>query len=349
MIIAQICNSHGFPYAWKTSKFHHEVFREITKQIEELYTGECIIVDDTWLANIANEDAFVSMYPNVSRENVEHIFFVNIVDPKSTTWHRSNRGKFQNDLQQLTTAKHSHSIITKSKFQFWAYWCQHVLRKYEVEGKVRPWSGDKLFLAYNRKPQPFRVALVDAFKAHGLMDSGAVTLGHKDPTKALTVQESYDVSDKDIDGFVGIPNDITSIGNPDIWESALVNVVSETTTIGEFLSEKIWKPIVGKRPFLLLGPPGSLRRLQDLGFKTFGEFWDESYNDVIYAPGHLDDDKSIEAICQILTKLKTYSPSHIKHMYNRMYYILEHNHNHFFNEFTRLNYDRIHTIVKDEM
>ena len=32
------------------------------------------------------------------------------------------------------------------------------------------------------------------------------------------------------------------------------------------------------QPFVLLGAAGSLQHIKDMGFKTFGEFWDESYD-----------------------------------------------------------------------
>jgi hypothetical protein len=32
------------------------------------------------------------------------------------------------------------------------------------------------------------------------------------------------------------------------------------------------------QPFILVAAAGSLRHIQDMGFKTFNEFWDESYD-----------------------------------------------------------------------
>jgi hypothetical protein len=36
-------------------------------------------------------------------------------------------------------------------------------------------------------------------------------------------------------------------------------------------------------------------------------------------------------------------------MYNRMYTILAHNRDHFFNEFAKNNAERMHRIIRDEM
>jgi hypothetical protein len=48
---------------------------------------------------------------------------------------------------------------------------------------------------------------------------------------------------------------------------------------GTFFSEKIFKPIMMKHPFILVGRPGNLARLRQLGYKTFAPFIDESYDD----------------------------------------------------------------------
>jgi hypothetical protein len=32
------------------------------------------------------------------------------------------------------------------------------------------------------------------------------------------------------------------------------------------------------QPFIMIAAPGSLKHVQDTGFKTFSEFWDESYD-----------------------------------------------------------------------
>ena len=48
-----------------------------------------------------------------------------------------------------------------------------------------------------------------------------------------------------------------------------------------FLTEKTFKPILLKMGFLIAGQPGALKKLRDLGFKTFSDYWDESYDNII--------------------------------------------------------------------
>ena len=45
-----------------------------------------------------------------------------------------------------------------------------------------------------------------------------------------------------------------------------------------FFSEKTSKALVQKHPFLLFGPPRSLKQLRDMGFQTFDGVFDESYD-----------------------------------------------------------------------
>ena len=45
-----------------------------------------------------------------------------------------------------------------------------------------------------------------------------------------------------------------------------------------FFSEKIWKPMMFMQPFVILGEPGHLAALHDMGYKTFSNFLDESYD-----------------------------------------------------------------------
>ncbi len=335
-MIAQLCNSHGFFHGWTATNYHHEIFRAITTQIEQQYTGNCIVVDDTWLHNIRNEELFVTMYPNVMREHVEHIFFIGLVDEPTCNYNDN-----QDIIQQLVVAKHKHSIINKSKFSFWAYFCQSEFRKdyYKLD---LPWTGDKLFLSYNRKPVSHRIKLVEQLKIYDLLDQGIVTLGNDDPQKAITIKENLEELNGGADGDVGIPNDIRSLGNHNVWQDAFINVVTETVTHGNFLSEKIWKPIIGKRPFLLVGPPGSFEQLHNWGFKTFSNFWNEDYNE-------FGEDAQIEEICKILFRMNKHPIAHLRILYDEMQEILNHNHNHFFTHFVKDNRKLIDTIVEDEM
>lgn len=66
----------------------------------------------------------------------------------------------------------------------------------------------------------------------------------------------------------------------DFYDQFQIEVVAETFIDGEtfFPTEKIMRPIMGCKPFLVLGPVNFLKNLRAIGFRTFGECWDESYD-----------------------------------------------------------------------
>ena len=55
-----------------------------------------------------------------------------------------------------------------------------------------------------------------------------------------------------------------------------------------FLTEKTFKPILLKMGFVIAGRMGVLKKLRDLGFKTFSDYWDESYDTMDWWPDRRD-------------------------------------------------------------
>jgi hypothetical protein len=80
----------------------------------------------------------------------------------------------------------------------------------------------------------------------------------------------------DIDGVWGF-----GFESSKLYEESYFSITTETLfyEAGNYISEKTWKPMAHLHPFVLIGRPGILKYLRKLGFKTFGKFWDESYDD----------------------------------------------------------------------
>lgn len=72
--------------------------------------------------------------------------------------------------------------------------------------------------------------------------------------------------------------------------------VSETVCIEnkKHLTEKIFKPIVAGKPFVLAGGYKNLEYLRRYGFRTFGDLWNEDYDNI------LDPKKRIDALFQLI-------------------------------------------------
>ena len=105
---------------------------------------------------------------------------------------------------------------------------------------------------------------------------------------------------------------------------SLLYLVTETVATGRrhHLTEKTFKPIALGMPFIIVGTQGSLQYLHSYGFKTFGDLWDESYDD------EPDDSRRIEKIAQVLKHLEA---SDRQSIFESAHEIIEHNWNHFYN------------------
>ena len=106
---------------------------------------------------------------------------------------------------------------------------------------------------------------------------------------------------------------------------SLLYLVTETVATGRrhHLTEKTFKPIALGMPFIIVGTQGSLKYLRSYGFRTFGDLWDESYDD------EPDDSKRIEKIARVL-KLLDGLEEHRQDIFESAQEIVNHNWNHFY-------------------
>lgn len=104
------------------------------------------------------------------------------------------------------------------------------------------------------------------------------------------------------------------------YNNFAVEITCETYFTGEtfFPTEKTWRPMLLKTPFLVQGPKHYLKKLRDMGFITFGQWWSESY----------DEDEAGTAwheISQIIDDLAAKTTLDMYHMLGDMESVLEHN------------------------
>lgn len=119
---------------------------------------------------------------------------------------------------------------------------------------------------------------------------------------------------------------------------AFWHIVAETVFYHKklHLTEKIFKPIIARRPFLLVAAPGNLAYLKSYGFKTFDKWVDESYDN------EQDNDKRIQMVVAELTKICALSEEELYAMHAEMDATLDFNFDHFYN-------GNFQTIIVDEM
>jgi len=128
----------------------------------------------------------------------------------------------------------------------------------------------------------------------------------------------------DIDGETDINKMCEDFGyTSEYYKQTLVSIVTETNfTANECtLTEKSFKPLLHKHPFIIFGVPGALQGLRDLGFQTFGQFWDESY-DTTEDPG-----QRFIKIANIMKKIGSWNDHQILEFRRKVKPILDHNYN----------------------
>jgi hypothetical protein len=126
---------------------------------------------------------------------------------------------------------------------------------------------------------------------------------------------TYDCSD--------FENNKAEVLNTSAHSKSFVNIVNESliNTNSVFFSEKIFKPITMAQPFILFGNPYSLKKLKEMGYKTFDKWWDESYD--------LETDltRRLEKIIDIMIEIASWDIDKLYKITNEMEEILFHNFN----------------------
>jgi len=109
------------------------------------------------------------------------------------------------------------------------------------------------------------------------------------------------------------------------WNTSFLHIVTETVWQEKIhFTEKVFKPIVLHQPFVVLQAPGSLTYLRSYGFKTFGAWWDESYDTIE------DPQERMQAIADIVNWIGAQSTDELETMRMEMASVLEHNFRHFY-------------------
>ena len=106
-----------------------------------------------------------------------------------------------------------------------------------------------------------------------------------------------------------------------IYKSSYISLVTETFFYEDeyIVTEKAYQPMAYFHPFIILGSPYTLKHLRSMGFKTFGDFWDESYDE------ELDNDKRFEKIFNLILYFNKIPIEELHDLYVEMIPILKYN------------------------
>jgi hypothetical protein len=220
-------------------------------------------------------------------------------------------------------------------------------RGYDRTFLVTPWTERKIkktFFSANRiigGLRQHRVLMLYHFQKSGLMhnwiSASAVCPAENAPIREIAAQYQDRYPDiVDVIDQIDLPRlfpgeDSTRMSSCwldqfDICAESLIYHVTETVYTGRrlHLTEKSFKPIALGMPFILTATAGSLAYLRSYGFKTFGKFWDESY-DV-----ETDDFVRAEKVAELLKQLDDLSDKKKQELFHACWPVIEHNWNWFY-------------------
>lgn len=135
--------------------------------------------------------------------------------------------------------------------------------------------------------------------------------------------------------------------NPDYYTQSFCSVVMETYhhLPNDFVfTEKILKPLLYEHPFLLFSSCGALAQLKELGFETFSDVFNESYDTII------EPSKRLEAIFRELLRISQWSLAECTAVHNKIESKLKYNKKVLLDHYLNNNYnvlDEICSVIKN--
>lgn len=214
--------------------------------------------------------------------------------------------------KQWDTLKHFGIFIGRSSWQrLWM--ASHTWRNYS----------DKTVMTYHYDSS------VDYHRTHLSFDELAHQIGLSDAVDtAGEFMQQLPIKNESVDSYPILTPAHFAIAK--LYSEFFVEIVCETFLTGRsfYPTEKTWRPFICRTPFLTLGPRGFLANLRRLGFKTFSQWWDESYDE----DADLDNGRiAIRSIQQTQHRLSQLSTAELEGMCIDMQPTLEHNYQTFAN------------------
>jgi hypothetical protein len=172
------------------------------------------------------------------------------------------------------------------------------------------------FLCFNGMPRFNRILMFDELNKNQKLIGKSI--------KSLRSDEKnyyYDISEwENKSGNPGVKLNIQA------HLDCFLNIITETLFDIDsiFLSEKTYKPIYMCQPFIMFGNPHSLKKLKELGYKTFDKWWDESYDN------ETDINKRFDKIVNILEEISEWNMDKCFSIKEEMQNILIHNYKNMF-------------------
>lgn len=273
----------GWGNDWPIKKFEQNIVNQLLKTMLT-DNSNTVLINSTWYS----QEYHQSVLEQLRNLKIDQLVLVAMLDPAipKIDWYK-----------EFDCKKFLIGYYLESKIDFWALSCYHFFNTPSTDLLTSVDNMDLAYMCLNRKPHWHRKKLYARLESMNLLDHGLVSMGG-----IRSLSESIDdlplTPNSGVDSY-GIVNDISSLGSTLNWQRCFLNIVTETVYDVEteyFVSEKIYKPIIGCRPFLVYAPGGAQTWLNSRGFETFcNDFGDISDLD-LSQPNNLP--KFVQTLCQ---------------------------------------------------
>jgi hypothetical protein len=228
--------------------------------------------------------------------------------------------------------------LSKSAFKFFDV--QSMNGDYQ---QLHHWNSNKIFSVFYNRPIWHRIGLLSHMYVHHkdktlinfrsdpnnvdsreLFELTELFVNH--PESCRNFLNCYDEFPAMLKNFDDYTKNGTTVAHTDqlceYYPDVLIDIVAETFTSGNtfFTTEKTVRPMLLKKPFIAMAARDHLLYLRQMGFKTFGNFWDEDYD------GYEGPDR-YKKILQLIDTLSKKSKQELQCMYTDMSHVLDHNFN----------------------
>lgn len=243
---------------------------------------------------------------------------------------------------------------------FYSYWekCAHDYLNNNNFNKTQNLKS-KIYLCLNRKWRLHRPFLISLLYSYNLEKHGHISLGknewHNSWNEMYNILlemlqnnkclQFYEFLKQHKHKILRIPElylDTSNLDDPNIYDGkkminkesiqyfkdAYFSVVTETNYFEDiiFLTEKTFKPLVMKQPFILVSSPNTLVFLKSLGYKTFSSIINEEYDQ------EKDHFTRMKLIVEEIDNLCKLSYAQLDNLIDSINDVLEHNFNHLKNK-----------------
>jgi hypothetical protein len=259
MIIKKFDN--GWGSVWPLKQFEQSIVDDLLQHIAQ-DTSRTVVINSVWYSTEYHQQVLAWLRNN----QLDRIVLVAMIDAAipRPEWY----AEFDCEVISVGYYPGDHSL------DFCAVFVDKFLNATAMDQLTDASKINTAYMCLNRKPHWHRQKLYNKLQSLDLLQHGMVSMGGSGTAiRSLEVDTDHDnLAPNASREHYGIPNDIVSLGHVENWQRHFVNIVTETfydINRTGFVSEKIYKPVVGCRPFLVYDPDGGTQWLRDHGFESY--------------------------------------------------------------------------------